>query len=203
MKQFPLKCGTCLKKCVENNGFSSAMKKLHLLFYIFSIYPLLGQEYNKYELASPDPKMNIGLGIGLDYGGLGGRITFLPVKKIGVFGAVGYAVVDFGYNVGASVRITPDNKICPTVSFMYGYNGVINVKNAAKFDKIYYGTSLAGGCEFHFRGKPNFLNVELVVPFRSSNFHDDWDKLKQMSNIKIESAPLPVAISVGYHFAFK
>ena len=179
------------------------MKKLLFLFYLGFVYPTFSQDYDKYELASPDPKMNIGLGLGLDYGGLGGRITFLPVKKIGIFGAIGYALVDFGYNVGASVRITPDNKICPTVAFMYGYNGVINVKNAAKFDKIYYGTSLAAGLEIHFRAKPNFLNVELVVPFRSSTFHDDWDKLKQMSNIVVESEPLPVTISIGYHFAFK
>jgi len=179
------------------------MKKLLFLFYIGVAYPLFGQDYDTYELASPDPKMNIGLGIGLDYGGLGGRITFLPVKKIGIFAAIGYALVDFGYNVGASVRITPDNKICPTVAFMYGYNGVINVKNAAKFDKVYYGTSLAAGLEIHFKAKPNFLNVELVVPFRSTTFHDDWDKLKQMSNIVVESEPLPVAISIGYHFALK
>lgn len=177
------------------------MKKVLFFLLATSAYPLFGQDYNEYELIDPDPKMNIGLGIGLDYGGLGGRLTFLPVKKIGIFGSVGYAIVDFGYNVGATLRITPDNKICPTVAFMYGYNGIINVRNAAKYDKIYYGTSLAAGLEIHFKAKPNFLNAELVIPFRPESFYDDWDKIKQMSNLSVQSEALPVAISIGYHFA--
>jgi hypothetical protein len=86
---------------------------------------------------------------------------------------------------------------------MYGYNGVIKVENASMYDKIYYGPSLSAGVEIHFKRKPNYLNVELVVPFRSQAFHDDWDKVKQLSNITIQADPLPVAVSVGYHFAFK
>ena len=61
---------------------------------------------------------------------------------------------------------------------MYGYNGIIKVQNASTYDKIYYGTSLSGGMEMHFGGKQNFMNVELIVPFRSQAFYDDWDKFK-------------------------
>jgi hypothetical protein len=45
--------------------------------------------------------------------------------------------------------------------------------------------------------------VSLIVPFRSQAFHDDWDSIKQNSSISIESDPLPVAFSIGYHFALK
>jgi len=47
------------------------------------------------------------------------------------------------------------------------------------------------------------MNIELVVPFRSKSFHDDWDNIKNNPGIDIQSEPLPVAISIGYHFAFK
>ncbi|HZB14719.1 MAG TPA: hypothetical protein VE467_16890 [Chryseolinea sp.] len=161
------------------------------------------QNYTRYDIPEPESKVNIGLGIGIDYGGIGGRITFLPVKRLALFAAAGYALVGFGYNIGAQLRIIPDKKICPTFGVMYGYNGVIMVQNASMYDKIYYGTSLSGGMEIHFGGKPNYMNVSLIVPFRSQAFYDDWDRIKQNSSISIQSDPLPVAFSIGYHFALK
>lgn len=170
---------------------------------VFISGSLFAQDYTRYDIPEPESQMNIGLGIGLDYGGLGGRITFLPTKRLAVFGSVGYALVSAGYNVGAQVRFTPDNKICPTFGAMYGYNGVIKVENAARYDKMYFGTSLSGGMEIHFGGRPNFMNVELVVPFRSKAFYDAWDSLKSQPNVSIVADPLPIAFSIGYHFAFK
>jgi hypothetical protein len=182
------------------------MRKLSTVcLFLFLAHCSLAQddEYYKIDRIEAEPKVNIGLGIGLDYGGIGGRITFLPIRHIAVFAALGYPFVDFGYNLGAQLRIIPDKRLCPTVGVMYGYNGVIKVQNASAFDKIYYGVSLSAGLEIHFKGKANFLNVELVVPFRSQAFHDDWDKVKQLPNISIEADPLPIAFSIGYHFAFK
>ena len=180
------------------------MKRLFFFSALMALTSLtFAQNYTRYDVPEQDSKMNIGLGIGLDYGGIGGRITFLPVKRLALFAGVGYALVDFGYNVGAQLRIIPDNNFCPTFGVMYGYNGVIKVQNASMYDKIYYGTSLSGGLEMHFGGKQSFMNVELIVPFRSQAFYDDWDSLKQNSSVSIQSDPLPIAFSIGYHFALK
>ncbi|WP_276369111.1 hypothetical protein [Chryseolinea sp. H1M3-3] len=180
------------------------MKSVLLICYLWcQTLCVHAQEYTRYDLPEQHSKLNLGLGIGLDYGGIGGRITFLPTKRLAVFGGIGYALVDFGYNVGAQVRFAPDNKFCPTFGVMYGYNGVIKVQNAAAYDKIYYGTSLSGGMEFHFGGRANFMNLELVVPFRPKAFHDRWNSLKQQPNISIAAEPLPIAFSIGYHFTFK
>jgi hypothetical protein len=161
------------------------------------------QDNPEYEIAEAESKFNLGLGIGLDYGGIGGRITFTPIKQLGIFAGVGYPLVDFGYNLGVQGRFIPDGRVCPTFGVMYGYNGVIKVQGASQYDKIYYGTSISGGIELHFGGRANFMNIELVVPFRSKAFHDDWDSIKNNPGIDIQSEPLPVAISIGYHFAFK
>ncbi|HEX6223328.1 MAG TPA: hypothetical protein VFZ52_02895 [Chryseolinea sp.] len=180
------------------------MKRIFFLLAL-SVLPIFSfsQAYTRYDLPEPESKVNIGLGLGLDYGGIGGRITYLPVKRLALFGSAGYAFVDFGYNLGAQLRIIPDKNFCPTFGIMYGYNGVIKVQNASMYDKIYYGTSLSGGVEMHFGGKESFMNVELVVPFRSQAFYDDWDSIKANSSISVESDPLPVAFSIGYHFALK
>lgn len=179
--------------------------KLLFVFTALTIFTSFSfaQNYTRYDIPEQESKVNIGLGIGIDYGGLGARITFLPVKRLALFAAAGYAFVDFGYNLGAQLRIVPDKKICPTFGIMYGYNGVIMVQNASMYNKIYYGTSLSGGMEIHFGGKPSYMNVSLIVPFRSQEFYDDWDRIKQNSSISIQSDPLPVAISIGYHFALK
>ena len=171
-----------------------------LVFFAASSF---AQDYTRYDIPEPESKTNIGLGLGLDYGGIGGRISFMPVKRLALFAGIGYAFVDFGYNLGAQLRITPDNKICPTFGFMYGYNAVIQVQNASDYNKVYYGTSISGGIEIHFGGRPSFMNIELVVPFRSQAFHDDWDRLKQSGAIDVIMEPLPVAFSIGYHFALR
>jgi len=181
------------------------MKRLFFFFSLMLLTSLsFAQNYTRYDdIPEQESVMNVGLGIGMDYGGIGGRITFLPVKRLAVFAGVGYALVNFGYNLGAQLRIIPDKNFCPTFGVMYGYNGIIKVQNASTYDKIYYGTSLSGGIEMHFGGKQNFMNVELIVPFRSQAFYDDWDKLKQNSSVSIQSDPLPIAFSIGYHFALK
>lgn len=163
----------------------------------------IAQDYTRYDVPEAESKMNLGLGIGLDYGGIGGRVTFLPLQRLALFGGIGYALVDFGYNVGAQFRFAPDKTVCPTFGVMYGYNGVIKVQGATKYDKVYYGPSISGGIEIHFGGRDNFMNIELVLPFRSDEFNNDWDFIKQQSNISVESDPLPLAFSIGYHFAFK
>lgn len=144
--------------------------------------------------------VNIAPGMGIDYGGIGGRLTYLPIKYFGLFGSAGYNFVGFGYNVGVTARILPDKKICPTLNVMYGYNSVILVLNASQYNKIYYGPSVSAGIEIHFKKETgNFLNVEIVVPFRSQEFTDDLNDIRNL-NPDFISEPLPIGFSIGYHF---
>lgn len=148
-------------------------------------------------------KFHLGFGLGIDYGGFGGiRFAFLPVDFFAIFAAGGYALVDFGYNFGVTLRLSSGTKVCPYASAMYGYNGVIQIKGAPKYDKIYYGPSFSIGIEFRSNKLRNYFNIELLIPVRSQDFHNDFDALKKNPLIKIENEPLPVGISFGYHFVF-
>jgi hypothetical protein len=147
-------------------------------------------------------RVNVGIGMGIDYGGIvGGRVTYLPIKKVALFGAVGYNLLDVGLNAGATFRFMPDRRICPTLSAMYGYNSVIKVKGAESFNQTYYGPSFSLGFEVKSSSKSsNHWNFELILPIRPQEFKDDWDTIKNIPGIDIKSEPIPVAVSIGLHF---
>jgi len=147
-------------------------------------------------------RVNLGIGMGIDYGGIvGGRLTVLPVKNFALFGAFGYNLLEAGVNAGGTYRFSPDKRVCPTLSAMYGYNGVIKITGAENYNKTYYGPSFSLGIEVKSVAKPkNHWNFELIVPIRPQQFKDDWDALKNNQAIEVKSEPLPIAISLGLHF---
>lgn len=170
-----------------------------ILALLCQILSVNGQE-QPLPVKSPSNK-NIGLGIGLDYGGFGGRLTFLPTERLAVFAALGYNLIGLGFNGGAYYRISPQKKICPFIGAMYGYNGSIKVTGNISFKKAYYGPSFAIGTELWSWMKSGYFNLELILPIRSSEYHSDYDGfIDQGVEFKVPS--IPVAFSLGYHFAF-
>lgn len=142
---------------------------------------------------------SLGVGLGLDYGGvLGVRLTVLPSKYAGLFAGGGYNLNGLSYNVGGIFRLMPGKSICPFVAGMYGYNAVIVIAGASQFNKTYYGSSIAFGAEFPMNDGKNFLSAGLIIPFRSDEFDNDVNALKRNSAIELND-PSPVLISVGYH----
>lgn len=142
-------------------------------------------------------EVDIGIGIGMDYGGIGMRGTFIPIEKLGLFASAGYNFNDLGFNAGVQWRF-PKNRHAFFLTGMYGYNAVLIVNEGIEDKGTYYGVSLGGGYQLHVGRKRNYWNWELLVPIRNSNFHDDYEMLQ-----KIGASPgdfLPVTFSVGFHF---
>jgi hypothetical protein len=152
--------------------------------------------------------VSFGLGLGIDYGGIGARLTILPDKHVGFFGAAGYVIAGFGYNFGATVFTSPNKRLSPYFSLMYGYNAAIVVSSTTNFNpsgtqnfsKIYYGPSLGGGVRLASKHNNNYWSFGLVFAFRSEEFRRDINRLKQTNSLLVE--PLPINISVGYNFGF-
>lgn len=145
--------------------------------------------------------VNFGVGLGLSYGGIGARLSVFPISHFGVFGAIGYNLHKAGYNVGGILRMLPENKFCPVLMGMYGYNGVVVVQGADQYNKTYYGPSFGGGAEIRFNDGQTFLNLELLLPLRSEQWSKDVDNLVNNPAIEI-TRPLPVTFSIGYHTKF-
>lgn len=167
-------------------------KYLFILLWLISL-PLQAQDTNS-ELKS---EVNIGVGVGMDYGGIGIRGTFLPVEQLGLFVSAGYNLNAGGFNAGAQWRF-PKKRHAFFLTGMYGYNAVLIVTDDIEEKGTYYGITLGAGYELKVGTKGNFWNWEILVPFRNSNFYDDYDALE---SIGVNPGDfLPFAISVGYHF---
>lgn len=148
-----------------------------------------------------DSKMDFGVGFGLDYGGLGFRLTGHPNKAIGVFGSVGYAFAGVGFNGGLNVDFNPKGRAMGYITAMYGYNAALKITGATEFNKLYYGPSFGLGIKLAGRrNDQNFLNFELLVPIRDDAFEQDSNYYRGLG-VNLPTLP-PVAFSVGYHFRF-
>jgi hypothetical protein len=153
--------------------------------------------------SADESKGDFGIGIGLDYGAIGGRFAFRPSPKVALLAGLGYNLNGLGYNFGAALRLSPGKRTVPYLSAIYGYNGVIVIDGASQYNKTYYGPSVGFGLEFHSKKKTgNYFNLEMFVPFRSSEFTNDLNAIKNNPSFKLQSEPWPIAISLGYHWGF-
>lgn len=151
--------------------------------------------------AQPTGKINIGIGAGLDYGGFGARISYLPIKQVAVFGAMGYNLDALGHTVGAQYRFPTEKRLDWFISAMYGYNAVLIIEEPVKTKTTYYGPSLGTGMEWKIKDGRSFVSVEILIPFRPQVYDDAINDLELIGYTVSE--PLPVAFSVGYHIKIK
>ena len=177
------------------------MKKLILFTVAIFLYLNANCQTQQSEnTEKPFPRFNLGLGGGLDYGGFGLRGTVVASQRFEIFGALGYNLLGVGFNGGIDLRILPTSRICPYIGAMYGYNAVIKITGMEEANQTYYGPTFALGFEFWSRRKPNFFNLELLIPIRSSEFHSDYTNIKNNPNIEMKSEIIPVGFAIGYHF---
>jgi hypothetical protein len=151
-------------------------------------------------------KANLGFGVGLDYGGFGGRFTGMPSKNFGIFGSLGYAIAGVGVNGGIQGIFNPKGRATGYVTGMYGYNAALAVKNSVStssyaFKKLYFGPSFGLGLKLASRrNESNWWNFEFLLPIRDSAFQKDMDDFKSQG-VKMTNVP-PFAVSFGYHINF-
>lgn len=156
---------------------------------------------------------DIGLGLGLDYGGvLGAKFTYTPIKYLGIFAAGGLQVGGFGWQVGAKGYIiskTSKHGFRPNVKAMYGVNASIYVVDdltkavVDEYTEIYHGFSIGPGIEMRFgRLKKIGLDVDINFPFRSEEFWDDWEEVQNDPSIEDTVDPNAFTISIGFHMEF-
>ena len=149
-----------------------------------------------------NPKLYVGTGFGFDYGGIGGKLEYLPIKNLSAFFGGGYNLLSFGWNVGGSFKISPDKRFSPNLMIMYGYNGVIKGSDwiSEQYEMTSYGVSV--GMNFDLKiGQKNKLSFGLFVPFRSAEFRENYKDAQDDKRIEIGALP-PIGISIGYNIGF-
>ena len=173
------------------------MKKLIKSICLVSLFLFAGS--NLY--AQSEQQVFLGVGCGLDYGGIfGGKIEYLPVKNVGLFGGLGYNMLSAGWNLGATYKFLPDKKVSPNLMLFYGYNGVSKVEGASQYEMTSYGVTIGANFDVSVGSKGNKLSIGLFIPIRSKKFNDNYDAMKADPNIDIKNDLLPIAIGVGFNF---
>ena len=190
------------------------MKRLLFVLLMISGISVLAQESqygNTTKSISNDEirsKLDIGVGVGLYYGGfMGPVIQYAPLNHLGIFGSAGYFFAGLGWQVGVTGYIMPKIPKKPFRVFgtaMYGTNASIYVNGANYYNKTYLGPSFGAGIEMRFgKSKRNGINVQILIPIRDTQYDDDLNIVKNDPSISIESEPADFNISIGYHFEIR
>lgn len=149
-------------------------------------------------------RLDFGLGLGIDYGGLLGiQAGIAPVKRLTLFGAIGYYMFQAGWNVGIKGLLFPKtatHTFRPFLKAAYGSNSVITAEGTDEYDKVYHGFTVGLGMELRFgKKKKNGFDIDLNVPLRTGDFWADFNKMKNDPNLEVLQGPIPVAFSIGFH----
>jgi hypothetical protein len=158
--------------------------------------------YSSYSQKSYIDKATIGIGAGMDYGGIGGNILYYPQNNIGLFAGLGYNFNGIGYNVGTKIRLINakhPTKASPYVMGMYGYNTVIAVQNLSKFNKVFYGPSFGLGLDYKSsKSNDHYWTFALLFPIRGTEVDNYIADLKNNHGVVFKNNLSPVAFSIGY-----
>lgn len=173
------------------------MKKIIRLAGIFSLFFLMSQN----GIAQDHTKMYFGPGMGLDYGGFGAKFEYLPVEKVGLFGGVGYNLLNVGWNVGVTYKIFLSDRVSINPMAFYGYNGVSVVKGASYYNKTSLGPTVGVNVDIKMRESNHKLSLGFFVPFRSQEFKDNYDAMRNDYRVFLDGKLLPVAVGIGFNFA--
>lgn len=183
------------------------MKTLRILFIII-LLPLSNSIFAQTRVSSSleenknfDNSAFIGIGFGFDYGGLGAKFEYLPIKYIGLNAGIGYNFYSAGWNVGGSFKILPQKVFCPYITALYGYNAVFKGTDSytKQYESVSYGITIGLGFDYKV-GKNNKISFALFIPFRSQEFQDKYNAAKNDPFVEISGELPPIGLSFGYNF---
>ena len=197
-----------LKKMKTRIFIATLLLLLSLTFFGQDTTNLLTPQKAASLLSQPERRWgDFGLGLGLDYGGLiGVKASFYPIPYMAVFASGGWEIVALGWNVGVLGRLFPAGgvkHVRPYVKVMYGVNAAIKVEGWSAYDELYYGVTPGIGMEARFgKMRRSGLNADLNFPIRDGSYFNDLNEIRNNPQIEMKSTPLPITVSIGYHFEF-
>lgn len=190
------------------------MKQIRLfLTILILLLTTMGNSYSQNEvkqIADSVPKeaysvqVNIDLGFGIDFGGIGGKLELEPIKYLRVFFAGGYYFRSLGWNVGLMFKTLPNKRICPNILAMYGINGAF-IRNFGYNSNPHnlFSRSFTFGANIDFligKYKSYKITASLLVPIRSKELMAVYNSALVDPNVDMRQKLTPVLISIGFGF---
>lgn len=162
----------------------------------------LGIALRKNEGHDRQAEPDFAIGYGLDYGGIGANIMVHPLKNVGVFTGIGYALAGVGLNGG--LKFNFDSKSNTKKFFataMYGYTTAVFVSNNTSLNALFYSPSFGFGYDrLNDKGKTKY-SLQVIVPIRASNATNYINSLKA-SGVAFSNFLSPVLFSIGRRINF-
>lgn len=147
-------------------------------------------------------KVYLGGGLGINYGGYGLQFNYLPISYVRLSASYGTNLIDMNYNFGVNFRIRPNSRLCPTFSYMLGYNGAVQNIDRPEISKSFKGSALGAGIEVWNKRKVNFFQFQIILPIRSIEFENTIEETNASPFFKLTNLNTFV-FSIGYHFGIK
>ena len=144
-----------------------------------------------------------GLGIGLNYGGFGGKFGYNVADKVNLFTGIGYNLNGLGFNAGVAYDYFTINRTSFYFSGMGGYNAVTAVEGAPEYTETFYGISFGTGFKMESKSRSgNYWEFGIILPIRNRQYGNMLDDIRNDPRIVDFSEPWPILISVGYNAGF-
>lgn len=181
------------------------MKKLTVLLAIIALFHSFVNAQTE-EYPPQTEKVNLGIGAGFDYGGIGANVLFYPQKNIGLFAGGGYALAGFGYNVGLKGRffLKDGAAVTPFVMGMYGYHSAVQIDGNTDLNKLFYGPTFGAGIDWRVgKLRKNYIALALTVPLRNGDEKEYKQMLINNYGAQFTNDFLPVGLSIGYRLRLK
>lgn len=176
----------------------NSIKKTILALSLVFLFPSFVQAQH---FSSSKGKAAMGLGMGLPYGGFGGRLNVNPADQLALFVGIGYNLVGVGANFGAQYIFPSKKQTEFFLTGMYGYNAVIKIQEAENLNDSFSGVSAGLGIRINsFHKEGAFWDFGLLVPARSQDYKNSIDDLQNNPNITDLIKPWPVQFFFGYNF---
>jgi hypothetical protein len=152
-----------------------------------------------------DHFLDIGAGIGYDYGGfIGVQVGYLPISRLSFFVALAWMYHSMGWNTGWKVYLFPENSeniIRMNLKAMYGANGAGSENDSMGHylgDIVFLNFTLGMGFGFRFgQKKNNGFDFDLDFPIRGPKYN-----VYIRNNTNSDYSPWPVIFSLGFHHEF-
>lgn len=171
------------------------------LIFFSSLMSIQAQSVDNVDIYNKEGQTHLGFGLGLTFGGIGGRFVYSSSETLALMLGLGSNVVGIGYNLGMMCYIPASSKTQAYFSGMWGTNGAIKIKGLPQLDGSYTGVSLGLGAILNSKVNPGiYWDIGIIVPIRSKDFKDDWDAIKNNPGIDVQQDLFPILINIGINF---
>ena len=149
-----------------------------------------------------------GVGYGIDYGYIGGKLTINPIKNFGIFGSLGLIPLEdpaLAYNLGITINLLSNKLqiinlkelIVPCIQLMYGINEAVKIIDKPELDETFSGFTLGFVNEFRYR-RNFYFSFGVLFPIKSQEAKTYIENLGAVTIKK--SSVVRISIGIGLIF---